>query len=299
MYTVVTGILVERSRVLLTLRSPRREAHPGTWALPGGQVEPGEQETDALRRELREELGIDALDCDEEPTGRLQLLDGPPGTHLHLSIWRVRTWTGRPGNRQPEEHERTAWFDATDLDDLTWAHPGHRQGLQHLLTHPGTDPPGHRVSRALAGDQRRDLGHPRLHTSGQPPTKPPRAASPRPCPARCHRCRRCRSTRCPSSAGLAPTRVTRWVRTGRAVAAATTGRRGRRPRSGAVSRRPLGETSPPVPCWPSPGGPPSPRRPPPHGARGGVEQEVVTGCRTSPPQRPASPTPAAPDAGSC
>ena len=57
--TVAAGVLIERGRVLLTQR--RSGTHlAGAWELPGGKVEPGEDPRAALRRELREEVGVDA-----------------------------------------------------------------------------------------------------------------------------------------------------------------------------------------------------------------------------------------------
>lgn len=45
-------------RVLLCRMAPDRGVFPGLWALPGGGVEPGERIDEALRREVREELGV-------------------------------------------------------------------------------------------------------------------------------------------------------------------------------------------------------------------------------------------------
>jgi 8-oxo-dGTP diphosphatase len=56
---VAAGVLIEGGRVLLTQR--RSGTHlAGAWEFPGGKVDPGEDPREALRRELAEELGIDA-----------------------------------------------------------------------------------------------------------------------------------------------------------------------------------------------------------------------------------------------
>jgi 8-oxo-dGTP diphosphatase len=55
---VAAAVIVESGRVLLTQR--KTGAHlEGRWEFPGGKVESGEDPRDALRRELREELGIE------------------------------------------------------------------------------------------------------------------------------------------------------------------------------------------------------------------------------------------------
>jgi 8-oxo-dGTP diphosphatase len=61
MKTVVVSaaILIEQGRVLLSQR--RSGTHlAGAWEFPGGKVEAGEDPRDALRRELREEVGVEA-----------------------------------------------------------------------------------------------------------------------------------------------------------------------------------------------------------------------------------------------
>jgi 8-oxo-dGTP diphosphatase len=58
--TVAAGVVVEQGQVLLTQRKAGGHL-AGMWEFPGGKVEPGEDPRDALRRELREELGIETV----------------------------------------------------------------------------------------------------------------------------------------------------------------------------------------------------------------------------------------------
>lgn len=63
---VVAAVIRRRGRVLIARRRDAAE-RGGQWEFPGGKVEPGEGEPEALRREIREELG-----CEVE-VGRLLL----------------------------------------------------------------------------------------------------------------------------------------------------------------------------------------------------------------------------------
>jgi 8-oxo-dGTP diphosphatase len=56
---VAAAVVIEEGRVLLTQRKAGTHL-AGAWEFPGGKVGPGEDPRDALRRELVEELGIDA-----------------------------------------------------------------------------------------------------------------------------------------------------------------------------------------------------------------------------------------------
>jgi len=59
MTTVVAAILRRGGRVLICRRRAD-QAHALKWEFPGGKVESGESSAEALRRELAEELGIEA-----------------------------------------------------------------------------------------------------------------------------------------------------------------------------------------------------------------------------------------------
>jgi len=58
MVDVVGGILVRKGRILLVQRLPDKD-YPLMWECPGGKVEPEETHEQALKRELREEVGIE------------------------------------------------------------------------------------------------------------------------------------------------------------------------------------------------------------------------------------------------
>jgi 8-oxo-dGTP diphosphatase len=109
---VVAGAIVADGRVLAARRTRPAEL-AGRWELPGGKAEPGESEGAALRRELREELGVE-VDVGEQIGPDIEL--GPRRT---LRCLRVRL----PDPTSPIEssdHDRLRWLTADELDEPDW-----------------------------------------------------------------------------------------------------------------------------------------------------------------------------------
>ncbi|MEX1005178.1 MAG: NUDIX domain-containing protein [Acidimicrobiia bacterium] len=114
--TVVAGLLLRHGRILLCHRAPERKNFPNVWDLPGGHVEDGETATDALTRELAEELGI-GVDATSPRLWRTLRAEG-----VELHIYLVDQWWGEPCNIAPDEHDDIRWVDESALDHLELAH---------------------------------------------------------------------------------------------------------------------------------------------------------------------------------
>ena len=95
MKRVVAGLIVKDGKLLVCQRT-RHQTMPLKWEFPGGKIEEGEQPRDALRRELEEELGINATIGDE--LVRIQH-EYPNGGMVELRFFVVRDFRGELENR--------------------------------------------------------------------------------------------------------------------------------------------------------------------------------------------------------
>ena len=108
---VVAGVIVQARR-LLVCRRPSGRPHPGKWELPGGKAEPGETAEEALRRELREELAIDAL---VGPRLWCATVRSADGRAMNLEFFHIARFGGE--------------VETLHCEELRWVSPG---GLAEL-----------------------------------------------------------------------------------------------------------------------------------------------------------------------
>lgn len=92
----VVAAIIEKEGKLLVCQRTRHQTMPLKWEFPGGKIEEGEQPRDALRRELEEELGIQAKIGDE--IARVQHTY-PNGAAVELRFYIVREYSGEMENR--------------------------------------------------------------------------------------------------------------------------------------------------------------------------------------------------------
>lgn len=110
---VVAGAIVRDDGAVLAAQRAHGRLD-GLWEFPGGKVEPGESDEDALVRELEEELGVTVA------------VDGHVATNVHayphrsvaLHLYRCRV---RSGTMEAREHAALRWMAPAELPTLTWA----------------------------------------------------------------------------------------------------------------------------------------------------------------------------------
>lgn len=126
MRVIVGAAIIAAGRVLACARSHPPEL-AGRWEFPGGKVETGETEPEALARECREELGVEVTVGD-------RIGDDIRLGH-HRTVLRIYTATLDRGEPQLLEHAELRWLAVDDLDSVPWL-PADAPIVEALRTGP-------------------------------------------------------------------------------------------------------------------------------------------------------------------
>jgi 8-oxo-dGTP diphosphatase len=113
MTTVTAAIIIRDGKVLIARRNPDL-TNGGRWEFPGGKLKAGESPRGCLKRELKEELGIEAEVLDRIGTRTHK------GEHRFLKLIFYKTiWI--TGEMRLRDHTEVQWVRANQLSeyDLT------------------------------------------------------------------------------------------------------------------------------------------------------------------------------------
>lgn len=93
---MVAGILRDADGRVLIAERLGDPSFSGLWEFPGGKIDSGETRDDALRRELKEELGVEIVSF--QPFQNLE--HDYPDRCVSIEFFLVSHWLGRPTGRQ-------------------------------------------------------------------------------------------------------------------------------------------------------------------------------------------------------
>ena len=98
--------VIRRGQSFLVIQRSKVVTAPGMYCFPGGEIEDGEQEPQAIIRELNEELGL----IDVEPVRRLWSSISPSG--VHLAWWLTNVAADAMITLNPLEVAAVGWWTA-------------------------------------------------------------------------------------------------------------------------------------------------------------------------------------------
>jgi 8-oxo-dGTP diphosphatase len=106
---VAVGVIKKDDLIFIAKRHELQH-QGGKWEFPGGKVEAGETVTQALARELNEEIGIDV----QSSTPFLEIHHDYPDKSVHLDIHLVEEFDGQARHLEEQDHK---WVAISDLNN--------------------------------------------------------------------------------------------------------------------------------------------------------------------------------------
>ena len=121
---VVAAVIEDNNRYLITQRNPTAVL-PLMWEFPGGRVEPGESDAEALKREVSHRLGV------EIAVGQLISFVSHPYEKyvVDLYLYECRLTKGKPTAKNVHAYR---WATSAEFDEYPFT-PADEQSMTKLL----------------------------------------------------------------------------------------------------------------------------------------------------------------------
>ena len=113
-YDVVAALLFDEQGRILACKRPSQDAWAGWWEFPGGKVDEGESPSQALSRELEEEIGVSISPCHLVESSTFDYDDRT----VRLQIWNCGTID--PNQISLNEHDESRWLTKEELMEVKW-----------------------------------------------------------------------------------------------------------------------------------------------------------------------------------
>ena len=113
---VVEGLLVHEGKDLVVRRSANESFLAGHYEVPGGKVDFGEDPSDALKREFKEEVNLDIQVGEPFTTYAYTTKNGT--RHTVSIVFHVEIADRLDKLQLSSAHDNHRWIDATTIDDI-------------------------------------------------------------------------------------------------------------------------------------------------------------------------------------
>lgn len=110
----VVGAVIHKNNKILCAKRPSDKSLANYWEFPGGKIEQGETEREALEREIQEELKCE-ISVQEKIITTIHEYDF---AIISLTTFHCELISGTP---TLTEHQEIKWLEVSKLDQLEWA----------------------------------------------------------------------------------------------------------------------------------------------------------------------------------
>ncbi len=124
-----SAILIRNNKILAYKRSENKKCYAGFWDVTGGHVEEKETPEDALKREVKEELGIDVIEF--KFFDAMKNVIDPTSKEIYNHYYFIVTsWKGEIKNQS--DAEELKWIGKDEIDDFRFT-PEMKELLKKVL----------------------------------------------------------------------------------------------------------------------------------------------------------------------